>query len=322
MVEALEKDGTTKMIRIGDVISPYSIATVELRMTTKEQAAHDQYYFPLVRRLRKPKGSTKEANPSDGLPAVGDKTPRVDMRALRRLTHLAFSSKLERLVARTGTSNLSDDISKWAGKYDKGASFLVAQTKQDDGLLVPQDRLGIAYYTAHEGPKLRYLARILRDVVVGKEQKLLIFVEKPMPLWQTEVFLDNLGMDVEVIRSQMDQEARAMAINRFNDPSSGCQILLTTFSCAASGLNLHEACYNVVVLEAPLNISTLLQAIGRVHRLGQLFPQKIWVLFCEHTFNRYIEWNNTRKFLPQLAGEHAAYLANKVRDTLGENCDP
>jgi len=112
MVEALEEDGTTKMIRIGDAIPPYSIATVELRMTTKEQAAHDQYYFPLVRRLRKPKGSTKEANPSDGLPSVGDKTPRVDMRALRRLTHLAFSSKLERLVARTGTSNLSDDISK------------------------------------------------------------------------------------------------------------------------------------------------------------------------------------------------------------------
>jgi hypothetical protein len=120
----------------------------------------------------------------------------------------------------------------------------------------------------------------------------------------------------------MDLEARAVAINRFNDPSSGCQVLLTTFSCAASGLNLHEACYNIAILEAPLNISTLLQAIGRVHRLGQLHPQKIWILYCEHTFNRYIEWNNTRKFLPQLAGEHAAYLAKKVRETLGEKCDP
>jgi hypothetical protein len=73
-----------------------------------------------------------------------------------------------------------------------------------------------------------------------------------------------------------------------------------------------------MVMEAAMNVNTILQAIGRVHRLGQTKEQKIWILFAEHTFNRYIEWNNTRKMLSQLAGENAGVLASKVREMVGK----
>lgn len=37
----------------------------------------------------------------------------------------------------------------------------------------------------------------------------------------------NLRLGIAAIRGQMDAEARTAAARRFNDPNSGCQVLLT-----------------------------------------------------------------------------------------------
>jgi SNF2 family DNA or RNA helicase len=38
-------------------------------------------------------------------------------------------------------------------------------------------------------------------------------------------------------------------------------------------------CSRVILCEPPLNLNTLYQAVGRVHRLGQRKPQNVWSLF-------------------------------------------
>ena len=45
----------------------------------------------------------------------------------------------------------------------------MAKTNRENGLLVPQDWLGIVYYVAHECVKLRYLARIIRGMPSRRE---------------------------------------------------------------------------------------------------------------------------------------------------------
>jgi hypothetical protein len=62
-------------------------------------------------------------------------------------------------------------------------------------------------------------------------------------------------------------------------------------------------------------LNTLLQSVGRVaKRLGKTEPQKVWILFQDHTTCRYIEANSTKKALPQIAAE----LHETVREFVDE----
>jgi hypothetical protein len=45
------------------------------------------------------------------------------------------------------------------------------------------------------------------------------------------------------------------------------------------------------------------QTIGRIDRLGQTEPQKAWILFQDHTIQRFMEYNSARKILPQIAAQ-------------------
>ena len=45
--------------------------------------------------------------------------------------------------------------------------------------------------------------------------------------------------------------------------------LLLNSRSASQGINLQTACHKIVALDMPENISTFLQIIGRVHRIGQ-----------------------------------------------------
>jgi hypothetical protein len=57
------------------------------------------------------------------------------------------------------------------------------------------------------------------------------------------------------------------AAELFNKPDSNCDTLLTSYQCSAHGLNLHGQCSRVVLLEPPLNLNTLFQAVGQIYRI-------------------------------------------------------
>ncbi|KAL4970555.1 C-terminal helicase domain-containing protein [Aspergillus stella-maris] len=117
------------------------------------------------------------------------------------------------------------------------------------------------------------------------------------------MFLDSLSISYRTIKAGMKIYERSAAARIFNNPASNCQILLTTFECGSFGLNLHYACSRAIVLESPRNYSTLLHVIGRLHRLGQKENQKVWILFADHTIDRYLECINANKAIPQFASQ-------------------
>ncbi|KAH2400495.1 hypothetical protein KXV53_005296, partial [Aspergillus fumigatus] len=113
----------------------------------------------------------------------------------------------------------------------------------------------------------------------GPRPRFLVFVHWPMVMWLVEMFLDSIGVNYVTIRATMTDSARREAAEQFISVDSKCDVLLTSYQCGAHGLNLHGQCSRVVLLEPPLNMNTLFQAVGRVHRLGQGVEQKAWILF-------------------------------------------
>ncbi|PLB54734.1 hypothetical protein P170DRAFT_470179 [Aspergillus steynii IBT 23096] len=96
----------------------------------------------------------------------------------------------------------------------------------------PQTRALAARYLAYDCPKLRMLAKLLHDegafVVDGEPNRFIVFCQWPLTLWVTELFIDALGIDYEVIRSSVAMEKRPLIAEWFNDPASTCRVLLTT----------------------------------------------------------------------------------------------
>lgn len=45
-------------------------------------------------------------------------------------------------------------------------------------------------------------------------------------------------------------------------------ILVVNLRSSAVGLNLQNACHKILILDMAENINVIIQAIGRVHRLG------------------------------------------------------
>ncbi|KAJ6121236.1 Helicase C-terminal [Penicillium sp. IBT 18751x] len=99
----------------------------------------------------------------------------------------------------------------------------------------------------------------------------------------------------------MSLEARTAAIQQFTNPNSTATVLLTTFNCGALGLNMHAHCSRIVLMEGSQNYNSVFQTIGRIHRLRQSEPQKAWILFQDYTIQRFLEYNSTKKILPQIA---------------------
>ena len=59
-------------------------------------------------------------------------------------------------------------------------------------------------------------------------------------------------------------------------------------------------------MELPLNGPTLIQVVGRVHRIGQTHEQWVYVLWANHTYDQSCLHRIARKFVASIAGEGSA----------------
>nr|CAH7738161.1 unnamed protein product [Callosobruchus chinensis] len=97
-------------------------------------------------------------------------------------------------------------------------------------------------------------------------------------------------------------------IENFKDPKNNIMALLLPITLGSKGLNLIEATH-VVFIEPPLNPSDELQAIGRVHRIGQTKPTFVHKLIIKNTIEESIyqattsnaqNWEKTKVTLQHL----------------------
>ncbi|KAI9801340.1 MAG: hypothetical protein M1825_003318 [Sarcosagium campestre] len=130
-----------------------------------------------------------------------------------------------------------------------------------------------------------------------------------MVAWFTEMFLNLFRFANRALKSNLDSEERSAIAAEFNDPGSKVDILITTYRTCSTGINLHQACHNVVFLEPAVNANTLWQAIGRVHRIGQTEVVRVLILFTDGTFNRTVGYNQRKKYAAEVTGINAGDAA-------------
>jgi hypothetical protein len=81
---------------------------------------------------------------------------------------------------------------------------------------------------------------------------------------------------------------------------------------------MYAECSRLVLMEAAQNYNSVFQTVGRIHRLGQTQPQKAWLLFQDHTIQRLMEHNSTRKILPQVAAQFRPWLQTHISSVAGQ----
>ena len=101
----------------------------------------------------------------------------------------------------------------------------------------------------------------------------------------------------------MDASERKTLIDEFNDSESFMHVLICSLKSSNSGLNLHHCCADVIILCMAENISSLMQALGRIHRLGQKKIQRVRIITLDHSYDQIMQFNQTTKMLQQVAGE-------------------
>lgn len=113
----------------------------------------------------------------------------------------------------------------------------------------------------------------------------------------------NLGLNVLSLRSAHSHADRRETIRLFNDPTSPVDVLVTNFRTSSLGVNLQGCCCNTIILDTAANVNTIIQTIGRIHRLGQKEVQDIYIITVDHTYDQVLQAKATNKMIAQLSGE-------------------
>lgn len=290
-------------IRIGDTIPPYTVTTVELEWNRPKQDEFNKFYPPLARRLIRNPSANNDNN---------NETAQFNMKSYRRLCHMSYSPSLEGLYQATYGKNKVLDINRWGDYHDHGLTWFMTKAKHNYAMPTISNRASCAYYLANSSPKLRYLCKLLLAKVIDQKRRLLIFAEWPMTQWHLEMFLMNLGFHTLSLQSKHTDEEKIIIVNKFNDPKSNIDILVTTYRTCIVSINLHKACSDCVMVEPAINTNMVLQTIGCVHQLDQNVPQTITILFLNHSFNRHIEYNQAKKMISQIAEQGKEVFRNVV----------
>lgn len=130
------------------------------------------------------------------------------------------------------------------------------------------------------------ILRIVEEVQILRSQdadvKIIIFSQ-----WESNLAIINKAMEENGISSRIKSHRAIEAIEEFKNTTLRVTCLLLPLSWGSKGLNLVEATH-VFLVEPILNRSEELQAIGRIHRIGQTRPTVVHRFIVQNTIEESI----------------------------------
>jgi hypothetical protein len=133
-------------------------------------------------------------------------------------------------------------------------------------------------------PKLVEFRRLISDLVLNQERKVVVFSQWRRMLrlceWAVRDLLEQHGLRSLFFTGQESQKLRTRNITEFHD-DPGAVVLFAT-DAGGVGLNLQHAANACINLEVPWNPAVLEQRIGRIYRLGQAHPIDVINLVTEY----------------------------------------
>jgi hypothetical protein len=133
-------------------------------------------------------------------------------------------------------------------------------------------------------PKLLELRRLVADLVLAQERKVVVFSQWRRMLrlaeWSLRDVLGDAGLRAVFFTGAERLSQRTRSIAAFHDDPSVKVMFLS--DAGGVGLNLQRAASACINLELPWNPAVLEQRIGRIYRLGQTRPIDVFTLQNEH----------------------------------------
>ena len=276
-------------IVIGGDVPRYNITTVELQMDTTQRKLYNQVHGRYKFTLSGGRGQNGESN-DDG---------RINMASHRLLSHATLNVELDKF---SGKGTTVQAVDKWHEKDDHGCTYYHQRTRPNPNVPPYIARQAALCYTVAQSPKMKWLLNKAYEVCFLKKTKLLIFCNWPLNQWYIEMCLGIADFHVLSVRSAHTVTERTATIHAFNDVKHDSQILVTSYRCSATSLNLQKACYHMVMVDVPESANTAMQAIGRIFRIHQTKEQQIWILTVDHTYDQVIQARSAKKMYGQIAG--------------------
>ncbi|EON67562.1 hypothetical protein W97_06930 [Coniosporium apollinis CBS 100218] len=171
-----------------------------------------------------------------------------------------------------------EEMQRWLGNPDLQSADLEAACK----------RLGIPNPDRSQMPEARRLRGFIGEIVVLKQEKLAIWVVRP------------LNTDVRSYRADLSQGQRTDLAFDLHEEKHKCTILICSYLVSACSLNLLGHCRVIILFEPSPNDSILRQVLGRQLRCGQKKWIRLISLVLEESFNLRQNANNLVKALPGL----------------------
>lgn len=121
-----------------------------------------------------------------------------------------------------------------------------------------------------------------------------------------------MGFTVGALRSNLDASERKELIDDFNNKTTNMNALLMNLKSSNSGLNLHYHCSDIIIVCCADNVNQIMQIIGRVHRITQGEPQRIWILTTDHSYDQVLQFNQTDKMVRLMMGAQPRWLCGQL----------
>jgi SNF2 family DNA or RNA helicase len=169
-----------------------------------------------------------------------------------------------------GTENTNDDI--YPAEYDFLNVLMQLRKLCNHPYLVLEDILSIPddlyyKYLISSSGKMCVLDRLLK-LLIPQNHKILIFSQMTTMMDILQGYIHNLGLEFFRLDGSIKAEDREMAIRSFNCSTSTCKIFLISTRAGGVGINL-QAADTIILYDSDWNPQQDLQAMSRVHRLGQ-----------------------------------------------------
>lgn len=146
--------------------------------------------------------------------------------------------------------------------------------------------------------------------------RVLIFSQFKIMLGLLEEFLSGCGYKYERIDGSIRGNERQAAIDRFNKPGSDSFAFLLSTKAGGQGINL-TAADTVIIFDSDWNPQNDVQAMARVHRIGQTRDVRIYRLVTSKTYEAEMFRRASRK----LGLSQAVFEAGKASSNSQSNDD-
>lgn len=201
-------------------------------------------------------------------------------RPLPKLMIASFSTRLALLNDRIPQARADTFSTRMASWREKGLTdtfiWTVANTLGGDS---PKTGLDMLKFLTDGSPALRLAFQLLKEwwilepltEKIASHQKMIIAVSMPVFAWFLEVVFQTALIGTAVFHSGLTHQQRIELTKAFNDRTSSLKVLIMTYDVEAVGLNLHEACNRVLILDPAISRAAESQLAGRALKVRYLF---------------------------------------------------